>query len=829
LKTNHYSVQQITDIISGQLLVQYNPQLIIDAYFIDSRNFSYKENALFFAISGVRNNGHQFIKELHNKGVKNFIVCENNSYYSTLKGCNIILVKNTIEAMQQLSKFHREQYKIPVIAITGSNGKTIIKEWLFELLQDNFKIIRSPKSFNSQVGVPLSVLNMSSDHELAIFEAGISMPNEMENLEKIIQPNIGVFTNIGVAHSENFNDISQKIIEKLKLFKNTETLIYCNDSEIIINNINEVFKGKNTRFFTWSQKGSADLVLKSKTETSTGYSLALEYKGQTFSAEIPFKDLASIENMLHCCATLLLLGFEPNKIFEKAKLIRPVAMRLELLQGNNSCLLINDAYSADIESLEIAVNLLSNQKSHKKKTVIISDLLQTGLSPVELYKIVASLLRSKKVNRIIGIGQNIFDCANYFKDFENEFFQTTADFINSFHQDKFFNEVILIKGARAFSFENITAMLQEQAHETVLEINMSALVHNLNFYKSQLKSNCKIMAMVKALSYGSGTYEIANLLEYQKVDYLAVAYADEGVELRKHGVSLPIMVMNPDAAAYKVMIQNNLEPEIYSFRTLAEFLYVLKKNSYVGLFPIHIKFDTGMHRLGFNPEENTKLCEILKDHEQIKVVTVFSHLAASSEIEHLDFTQKQVLMFSKLSIYLENILGYKVIKHITNTGGITTYKESHFDMVRLGIGLYGISGNEIEEKNLIPAGTLKTIISQIRKVDNGESIGYSRGTILKRDSKIATLPIGYADGLDRRLGRGKGTVLINGKSAKTIGNICMDMCMVDVTDIKCQEKDQVILFGKDLTIKDMAKSMDTISYEVLTGISPRVKRIFVQE
>ena len=829
MKTKTYTLQSVSEIIKGKFLVQNNTELLIENFFIDSRNFSQNQVGIFFAIAGERNNGHQYIKELYKKGARNFIVSENHSYYSTFLEANIILVKNTIEALQQLAKYHREQFDLPTIGITGSNGKTTVKEWLFDLLEENFNIVRSPKSYNSQVGVPLSVLNILPTNDLAIFEAGISKPNEMEKLERTIQPTIGIFTNIGAAHDEGFENLQQKIQEKLRLFKNVKTLIYCIDHQMVDAEVKKYFQGKNTILITWSEKQEADIYIKEKIDTPYGTRLLAVHNEIEYTVEIPFKDDASIENSIHCLATLFFLKIDPTIIAQKLKLLHPIAMRMELLQGNNNCLLINDAYSADFESLEIALNLLANQKAHKKKTVIISDLLQTGLDPIDLYKKVAGLLKSKNVNRVIGVGKNISVSSQLFESFETEFYPNTQSILQSFHQESFFNEVILIKGARVFNFEKITALLQQQAHETVLEVSMSAMVHNLNFYKSQLKNDCKIMAMVKALSYGSGTYEIANLLEYQHVDYLAVAYADEGVALRKHGITLPIMVMNPDSASYDVMINYKLEPEIYSFRTLEEFSIALKKSGLAEVFSVHVKFDTGMHRLGFNPDENDKLCKILNENKQLKVATVFSHLAASSEKKHSEFTNGQILLFSNLADFMEKSLGYTIIKHITNTGGITTNKASHFGMVRLGIGLYGIAANQMEEKNLIPVGTLKTIISQIRNIDKGETIGYNRNAILSRNSRIATLPIGYADGYDRKLGGGNGTVLINGKAAKTVGNICMDMCMVDVTDIVCHEKDEVIIFGKELPIDTMAKAMNTITYEVLTGISPRVKRVFLQE
>jgi Alr-MurF fusion protein len=829
LKNKNYSIQQISKVIDGQFIVNNNSEISIDDYFIDSRNFSHKKNNVFFAIPGERNNGHQYIAELNQKGVSNFIVCEKHEAYSLLADCNVVLVKNTIEALQQLAIYHRKQFKLPVIGITGSNGKTTVKEWLFELLKDKYQVVRSPKSYNSQVGVPLSVLNILPEHQIAIFEAGISKKNEMQNLQKIIEPTIGIFTNIGAAHNEGFESIQSKVHEKLKLFKAVETLIYCKDHLLVQEAIQNNFFEKQPILFSWSQKPGANVLLKEKKEITNGFSLQISYNGDSFAVDIPFKDDASIENNMHCCSLLLLLNYEPLQIAEKLKQLYPISMRMELLQGNNNCLLINDVYSADFDSLEIALNLLSNQKSHKQKTIIMSDLLQTGLDSNELYSKVAKLLEAKKINKVFGIGEEIYKAAKNFEAFSSEFYPSTQLFIQSFQQDKFINEAILIKGARVFNFEDITALLQQQAHETVLEVNMTAIVHNLNFYKSQLKSDCKIMAMVKALSYGSGTYEIANLLEFQRVDYLAVAYADEGVQLRKHGISLPIMVMNPDAASYDTMIGFNLEPEIYSFRTLEEFLVSLRKSGHSTEYQVHIKFDTGMHRLGFNPNENEMLCHKLVENKQIKVSTVFSHLAASNDIKHIEFTKQQILLFSELASQMEQNLGYKITKHIANTGGITALKESHFDMVRLGIGLYGIPANKIEENNLVPAGTLKTIISQIRNVVKGESIGYSRNAILERNSRIATIPIGYADGFDRRLGNGNGLVLINGKTAKTIGNICMDMCMIDVTDIPCNEKDGVLIFGKDLPIANIAKATKTISYEVITGISPRVKRVFIQE
>lgn len=835
-----YSVRQIAAAIKGTP-VKLNSDSIITRLAFDSRKVIEPSHTLFFAIRGRRHDGHLFLKELYQKGVRNFIITSTEVTGDRLPEANIIRVENSIDALQQLASFHRKNFKYPVIGITGSNGKTIVKEWLFQLLHEDYNIVRSPKSYNSQIGVPVSVWMMNENHTLGIFEAGVSMPEEMDGLEEVIKPDLGIFTNIGEAHAEGFLNVRQKVNEKLKLFVNSKILIYSLDYPEITQCITE-FKHRlpdkeqeeKFRLFTWSRKGDADLRITKVDKRVTETHIEGIVKGQTLGIVIPFTDEASIENAIHCWATLLYLKMDPLKIPDRMGQLGSISMRLELKDGINNCSVINDSYNSDIRSLAIALDFLDQQHQHPKKTLILSDILQSGRSETELYTEVRNLLAQREISKLIGIGKAITGQKKLFPSFngfESAFFETTDEFLRGFHQGNFDHETILLKGARKFEFEKISKLLEQKIHQTVLEIDLNALIHNLQVFQSLLKPGTKVMAMVKAFSYGSGTFEIANVLQYHRVDYLTVAYADEGVELRKAGISLPIMVMNPEARSFETMIRYHLEPEIYSMTLLDKFhqaieLYSPGKDPY----SIHIKIDSGMHRLGFPPDEVPALIASLKKKSSLMTTSVFSHLAASDEPEHDDFTRQQIKRFRNAGDELSAGLNYPVIRHILNSGGVVRFPEAHFEMVRIGIGMYGVDTTGEMQEQLQQVSALKSSVSQVKTVKAGESVGYSRRHVADHNMQIATIGIGYADGVDRRLGNGKGKMLVRGQAAPVIGNVCMDLCMIDVTNIPgVEEGDEVIIFGKELPIQKVAKQAGTIPYEILTGISSRVKRVYFQE
>lgn len=795
-----------------------NDVAIIDSISIDSRSLQNDDNTLFFALSGPNHDGHSYIEELIDKGVKHFVVTH---IPKSVEGrANFLLVENTLEALQKFASYYRSLFDFPIIGITGSNGKTIVKEWLNFLLSPDYNVIRSPKSYNSQVGVPLSILAINEKHNFGIFEAGISMMNEMEKLQKIIQPNIGILCNIGSAHDEGFSSVAEKIKEKLKLFTSVTVLILNKNKTIL------AFVNPKIKTFTWSSvdKTAAVFITTKKTDDLT--ELQVTYKEDTFPLTIPFQDQASVENAIHCMMVMLYLGYNSKVIQTRIFQLYPVEMRLKVKNGSTNCTLIDDSYSSDFQSLKIALDFLENQKQHKKKTIILSDIFQSGLNNEELYSQVSQLIISNKINRVIGIGETISQYKNKFINCST--FKNVSEFTDAFDNLNFGNETILIKGARDFHFEKIVSLLEEKTHETVLEINLNAISHNYNYYKSKLASQTKMMVMVKAFSYGNGGFEIAKLLEHHKVDYLGVAFADEGISLKTAGISVPIMVLNPETTSFSAIIQHHLEPEIYSIKGLKAFLKIAEQKK-LKHFPIHIKIDTGMHRLGFEEENIQELSQILKGNESVQVKSILSHMATSDDMKHDAFSKSQIALFDKLSSQLQKELNYNSIRHILNTSGITNYPEAQYDMVRLGIGLYGISNDSDEQKELETVGTLKSIISQIRTISAGESVGYGRRFIAERETKVATIPIGYADGIRRSWGQGVGYVVIENKQAKIIGSICMDMLMVDVTDIDCKEGNAVLIFGENPTVSFMAKQLNTIPYEILTSISQRVKRVFYRE
>ena len=822
------SIAQISSVVGGELYSNIaNPELLISSISIDSRTIFDPVSSVFFALKSERNDGHRYIADLVHAGVRAFVVSDYSDDFLKYDRCNFIVVPDTLKALQKLAAWHRAQFQIPVVGITGSNGKTIVKEWLFDLLK-NRAILRSPKSYNSQVGVPLSVWNLSLDYELAIFEAGISKPGEMVNLAEIIRPTIGVLTNIGEAHQENFKSHLEKLEEKLLLFQFCETLIYCKDQPLVHAELSNGRLFPEGKTFAWSFEDETADVYFRKAEVEGGVEIITEFKGKKYTIELPFQDDASMENAGHCLAFILSQHLADESVLEQFKNLQPVAMRLEIKDGINNCLLINDYYNSDINSLQIALGFLNNhaRQPYSGKTVILSDIQQAGIPDEQLYDEVARLLRLNKISHLIGLGSRIRKYADLFR-MSATFFESTDEFLESFQSNQFRQECILLKGARDFHFERISSALQKKYHQTVLEIDLNAMIGNLNFFRSLIRPETRVMVMVKAFSYGSGMAEIARILQFHKVDYLAVAVADEGIELRQAGIDLPIVVMNPEVHSFENMIEFRLEPNIYSEEILDSFRKVLQQHAVVR-YPIHLKIDTGMHRLGFDSAEKLeKLTAKLLAQEEMVVRSVFSHLAGADEAVHDEFTRSQIQQFQQLASLITERLPYPIFRHILNSAGIERFPEFQFEMVRLGIGLYGVSS--CENRQIKSISRLKTSVSQIRKIEAGETVGYGRKGRAIQDSEIAVLPIGYADGYDRRLSNGVGKVFVNGQVAQVIGNICMDMCMIDVTGLQVAVGDEVELMGEHILVSDMAETIGTIPYEILTGISQRVKRVYLQE
>lgn len=820
-----YRIEDFKNIISGSFL-QRADQATINHIITDSRKFEFRDGSVFFALSGMRRDGHSYLQEMYRKGVRIFVVSTQLGI-PILKNATIIAVENTVEALQQFAAHHRSLFQIPVIGITGSNGKTIVKEWIYQLLYTDFHVIRSPKSYNSQIGVSLSVLLIDESNDLAVFEAGISRKGEMEKLEKMIKPEIGIFTNIGPAHQENFANHDEKIDEKLKLFTDSKTLIYCRDHEEIHERITSQLQ--KPALLTWSRNHDADLKILNTEKAGKKTKITGRYNGIERTIEIPFNSPTSIENACHVWLLLLNMEISDAKIADHFTTLTPVAMRLEQLDGINGCVLINDVYNSDVNSLTIALDYLKFLSKNQKYTAIVSDILQSGEDEEKLYARVASLLKSRGITRFIGIGEQLTKHAGLFSDLNADFYLSTGAFIQNENKREFVKENILIKGSRSFEFERITDFLQEKSHETVLEIDLTKMVENLNFIRTRLRPETKIMAMVKAFAYGAGSYDIAQILEYNRVEYLAVAYADEGISLREDGITLPIMVLNPELSSYDAMIRYQLEPQLFSFRTLEYFTRALKESTESRRYPVHIKINTGMNRLGFDLKDLPKLAEKLLDLDVLEVKTVFSHLAGSDDPKFEDFTNKQIADFQQGADILSAKLPNPFMRHILNSSGILRFPEAQFDMVRLGLAMYGITTSAEFKENLKPVSTLKTVISQIREIPAGAGVGYSPKKTVSKPTKIAVIPVGYADGLPRLLGNGGGNVLISNTPVPLIGNICMDMSMVDVTGVDCEEGDNVEVFGEHLDIYEMAEHLHTIPYEVLTNISQRVKRVFTQD
>lgn len=824
-----YTVEQITRILRAESRL-VTPDSIVARLLTDSRSLSFPEETIFFAIRTKHGDGHRYINELYHRGVRNFVVNTTDSL-SNLDDANFIIVNDSLEALQTLSSYHRSQFDIPIVGITGSDGKTIVKEWLYQLTAGSYNVTRSPRSYNSQIGVPLSVWKLSDESTLGIFEAGISQTQEMDNLQRIIKPTIGIVTNISSAHQENFSTMQEKCLEKLSLFRKCDIVIYNADDPLLASCVTR--SHLPSREIAWSCKDpERPLYIKSIEKDNTGTTIKYNYLTMENCYHIPFLDDASVEDSISCLAAALYLMIPADIIAERMAQLEPVAMRLEVKEGKRGCLIINDSYNSDTASLDIALDFMERRSAtlpHLKRTLILADIKQTGESANNLYRIVLEYLEERKIEKFIGIGKDICSQASKFKksDIECHFFESTEALLVSHILREMHNECVLIKGSRSFHFEDVSEALEKKVHQTILEVNLSALRDNLNRYRNNLAPSTKTICMVKAGAYGAGALEVGRTLQECNVDYLAVAVADEGAELRKDGITTGIIVMNPEPSSYSTLFDNKLEPEVYSFGMLKSLIHAACHEGITD-YPIHIKIDTGMHRLGFLPEEIPALIDTLKRQSALTPRSVFSHFAGSDSPLFDDFTKTQVERFEKASSELQRAFKHNILRHICNSAGAERFTSAQYDMVRLGIGLYGISPMG-EESTLRPISTLKTIILQLRDVPAEETVGYSRKGTLTRDSRIAALPIGYADGLNRRLGNGKGYCIINGKRAPYIGNICMDVCMVDVTGIECKEGDIVEIFGDNLPVTTVAEWLETIPYEVLTSVSTRIKRVYYSD
>ena len=798
----------------------------------DSRSLCFPEQTMFFALRTKRGDGHRYIDELYRRGVRSFVVEQvPEDYASAFPQANFLRVPSVLAALQRLAERHRDEFDIPVVGITGSNGKTWVKEWLYQILRNcNLRVTRSPRSYNSQIGVPLSVWLLNEQTQVALFEAGISEPGEMLPLSDIIQPTIGVFTSLGTAHQENFRTLEEKCMEKMQLFRGAKAIVYPSDDDTISRCIRRsMFQGERIGWSRYNEKApfyvtEKGIVKSEKSATAsqtTGINtyithLTYNYKGQCGSYTISFTDEASIENSITCAATALHLGVTPEQLATAMAALEPIAMRLEVKDGQRGLTLINDSYNNDLQSLDIALDFMNRRVEQQEKTLILSDIYQSGEPPLELYRQVADLVKKRGVNKLIGIGPEISAQAELFDLQQKWFFNDVRKFLQSRVFSELRDEVVLLKGARHFGFERISELLEQKVHETILEVNLDTVVANLNHFRSLLRPETKMVCMIKADAYGAGAIEIAKTLQDHRVDYLAVAVADEGVELRKAGITQNIIVMNPEMSSFKTLFDYGLEPEVYSFRLMDALIRAARSQGITG-WPVHIKLDTGMHRLGFEVGDMEDLISRLTHQQAIIPRSVFTHFVGSDSPDFDEFSAQQFQLFDKASQELQAAFPHKILRHIDNSAGIEHFPDRQLDMCRLGIGLYK------------DVSTLSTTILQLRRVPKEETVGYSRRGTLTRDSIIAAIPIGYADGLDRRLGNRHCYCLVNGQRAEYVGNICMDVALIDVTDIPCQEGDRVEIFGRNLPVSVLSDALQTITYEVLTSVSNRVKRIYYQE
>ena len=817
-----YTIEKVATLIGARRYGEH--ETTIGWLLTDSRSLCFPEQTLFFALRSKRNDGHKYIDELYRRGVRSFVVeHEPADYQTAYPDANFLKVPSPLAALQRLAERHRDEFDIPVVGITGSNGKTWVKEWLYQILMPTMKVTRSPKSYNSQIGVPLSVWLLNEQTQVALFEAGISEPGEMLALHDIIQPTIGVLTSLGSAHQENFRNMDEKCMEKLQLFRDTEVIIYPSDDDTVSRCVRRSqYQGERIGWSRYSEK--APMYVKTE-----GRKVSYIYKGVEGSYEIPFIDEASIENSITCAIVALYLGMSPEDLAERMAKLEPIAMRLEVKDGQRGLTLINDSYNSDVNSLDIALDFMNRrpEQEGKCKTLILSDIYQTGETPAELYREVSDLLRKRGIDRFVGIGPEIMAQAALFTVGQKWFFANVDDFLQSSVFHNMHDEIVLLKGARPFGFERISELLEQKVHETILEVDLNAVVENLNHYRSFMKPETKIVCMIKADAYGAGAVEIAKTLQDHRVDYLAVAVADEGVTLRKAGITQNIIVMNPEMSSFKTLFDYDLEPEVYSFRLMDALIQAARKEGITG-WPVHLKLDTGMHRLGFDPRHDIdKLIDRLKHQTAIIPRSVFSHFVGSDNDDFDNFSAHQFELFDEGSKKIQAAFSHKILRHMDNSAGIEHFPERQMDMCRLGIGLYGVDPRT--NGILSTVSTLKTTILQLRNVPKEETVGYSRKGKLERDSVIAAIPIGYADGLNRKLGNRHCYCLVNGQKAEYVGNICMDVAMIDVTGIPCQEGDSVEIFGKNLPVTVLSDVLETIPYEVLTSVSNRVKRVYYQD
>ncbi|HKK58110.1 MAG TPA: bifunctional UDP-N-acetylmuramoyl-tripeptide:D-alanyl-D-alanine ligase/alanine racemase [Salinivirga sp.] len=808
------NLKKVAEISQGECVGSCSGQ--VKYLLTDSRKLTLPEQVLFFAIPGKYHNGHAYIPALIKKGVRQFVVSELPEK-QWLEKADFVKVHDVISALQSVAAWWRSHFSLPVIGVTGSNGKTIVKEWIAQSLGDIVRMTRTPGSYNSQIGVPLSVWMLSDGAQFGLFEAGISFPGEMEKLQTIIKPTIGLFTNLGDAHQENFSSFTQKLEEKLRLFKNADVVIYRNEGDWVSEKI-EAYCTERKKF-TWSFKEEADV----KAHLDDGV-LKVQYSNQKLSLSLPFSDKASVENLMHTITVLCYLGYDSDFIYKAVAKIRPVPMRLEQKSGKAHNTIINDSYNSDLGSLSNALDFLEQQKQHPRKVLVLSDIFQSGYAKENLYKEVSVLVNAHKPDLMLGVGKDLMQFRELFH-LDSHFFKSTTELIAALGDFDFTDTTVLLKGSRSFHFEEVDKILEEKSHRTVLEVNLNALTHNLNYFKSLLKHDADIIVMVKAFSYGSGSHEIANVLQYHRVAYLAVAFADEGVDLRARGIDLPIMVMNPHNSDFDSLVRYRLEPVVFDYGMLSSLgKYLVQQGE--RRFPVHIKLNTGMNRSGFNPSDIDNLIDELKKQPAMYVQTAFSHLASSDEPMHDNFTHDQARVYNTMCKKLALALDRNIKKHLLNSAGIERFHEYQFDYVRLGIGLYGIS---VADADLKQVGRLRTSIAQIRDVMPGETVGYGRSGEVDNPKKIATIPIGYADGFRRILSNGRGKVFINGNLYPVIGNVCMDMTMIDITGAKVEVGDEVIIFGPELPIEEVAGWLETIPYEVLTSVAARVKRIYVKD
>ena len=821
-----YTIEKITTLIGARRVGESEAQ--IGWLLTDSRSLCFPEATLFFALSSARNDGHRYVGDLYRRGVRNFVVSHLPQSINDYPDANFLVVMSPLEALQRLAERHRDEFDIPVVGLTGSNGKTMVKEWLYQLLSPSMVVTRSPRSYNSQIGVPLSVWLLDTQSEVALFEAGISQPGEMAALRDIIQPTIGVFTSLGDAHQENFRSLEEKCMEKLQLMLHAATVVYDTDDQVVGRCLRKSGYAGEKLGWSLTDPRAAFFVVRQESDAN-GVTVTYRFRGASGSYHLPFIDEASVKCSYACAVVALHLGIDAEQLDERMRLLEPVAMRLEVKEGQRGCTLINDSYNSDVNALDIALDFMARRPDSKgrRHTLILSDICQSGDNPEALYHKVSELAVKRGVDKLIGVGQTISSQAAAIEVKEKYFFNDVTQLIGSKVFASLHDEVILIKGARPFGFDQLTELLEQKVHETILEVNLGAVVENLNYYRSFLKPTTKMVCMVKADAYGAGAVEVAKTLQDHRVDYLAVAVADEGVTLRKAGITSNIIIMNPEMTAFKTMFDYDLEPEVYNFRLLEALVKAAEKQGITG-WPIHVKLDTGMHRLGFDPEKDIDaLVHRLKHQTALIPRSVFSHFVGADSDDFDEFSAKQFESFERGSKALQAAFDHKILRHIDNSAGILHFPERQLDMCRLGIGLYGIDSRD--NHILHTVSTLKTTILQLREVKKEDTVGYSRKGILQRDSRIAAIPIGYADGLNRHLGNGHCYCLVNGKKAPYVGNICMDVAMIDVTDIPCQEGDMVEIFGEQLPVTVLSDALDTIPYEVLTGLSSRVKKIYYQD